>query len=73
MDEEISKRTKYYFGIIPANEFTHLMFLISIALLIVMICTCWKYYKNKSAKKEEQKISDLKKNGQGNFTKSKTN
>lgn len=52
MEEEIKKRTKYYLGFIPANEFTHLLMLISVALLLVLICTCWKYYKNRTAKKE---------------------
>lgn len=48
VEEELGKRQKYYFGIIPANKFTHVIFLISIALLLVLCCTCFKYYNRKN-------------------------
>ena len=48
VDEEMAKRQKYYFGFIPANKFTHIMMLITIAVFLVVICTCWKYYNKKN-------------------------
>lgn len=56
LDEELAKRQKYYLGFIPANRFTHILMLISIALILVAICSCWKYYKSRDSKdKTEEK------------------
>jgi hypothetical protein len=55
VEEEVEKRTKYYFGIIPANQWTHLIMLISISLILVMLCTCWKYFQMRKMKEESKK------------------
>ena len=58
VEEELNKRQRYYFGIIPANKFTHTIFLITIALLLVLCCTCWKYFQKKGEKKEKEDKKD---------------
>jgi hypothetical protein len=59
VEEEMVKRQKYYFGVIPVNEFTHTLMLVGIAILMVIVCTCWKYYSRKGQKKEgEQESQD---------------
>jgi hypothetical protein len=48
IEEELKSRGKYYFGFIPANSFTHSLFLITISLSMVCCCTCYKYYKKRT-------------------------
>ena len=56
VEEELKKREKLYFGFIPANEFTHSLFLVTISLSMVFCCTCYKYYKMRSKKRVGIKV-----------------
>ena len=51
----MEKRTKYYFGLIPANQGTHQLMLIAFSMILIMSCTCWKYFRLRKSKIEDSK------------------
>lgn len=48
IDDEIKKRQKYYFGIIPASMVNHTTVLITVSMLMMMCCTCFRLFKANS-------------------------
>ena len=68
----MEKRQKYYLGFIPANQFTQMMILITVSIIMITFCTCWKYY-NMRKVQTEAKIKEKHEyfQRQSAFTKSK--
>ena len=54
-DDEIAKRQKYYFGFIPANKFSFTAVVIIAGMVLVLICTCFKYNNKKDEEGERNK------------------
>ena len=48
----MEKRQKYYLGFIPATQFTQMMLLITVSIVMITCCTCWKYYNMRKAQTE---------------------
>ena len=54
IDSEMEKRQKYYLGFIPANQFTHMMILIAVTVMMITCCTCFKYYNMRKVQAESK-------------------
>jgi hypothetical protein len=54
LEEEISKRQKYYLGFIPANKYTFILLLIISGVFLVFLCSCCTFRSPRAQKKEEQ-------------------
>lgn len=67
MEEEIKKKSKYLWGIIPMNSLTKTTGLILLTVAFISFCTCWKVYKKnnekRSEKRERERLEALKKKG----------
>ena len=56
IEEQLNKRKVYYFGIIPADMFSHTTILVTISVTVVCLCTWWKYYKMDSERRQAKKL-----------------